>query len=201
MFSYCKTLQKLLNCFQLFVLIAFGSAIIGGQFNYYYFSLSHQLVTDCFLYISRNLSLNHFWNLLAECMYIDIILSFYHLFVPVKYELCMSFLSYQVWTEHVILILSSENYFLSFLFCIQVSEMAIAILVLTELATCFSSVSGKDRQLNWHISGLVAHLLLPTGDWTFLTGDWTLGQRYIDNWTGIYCSHLFVRLSSFSSVS
>ena len=115
----------------------------------------------------------------------------------------MSFLSYQVWTEHVILILSSENCFLSFLFCIQVSEMAIAILVLTELATCFCfcCVSSKDRQLNWHISGLVAHLLLPTGDWTFFTGDWTLRQRYIDNWTCIYCSHLFVRLSSFSSVS
>ena len=75
-----------------------------------------------FLHISRKLSFCHFWNLLAECMYIDIILSFYHLFVPVKYELCMSFLSYQVWTEHVILILSSENCFLSFLFCIQVSE-------------------------------------------------------------------------------
>ena len=133
----------------------------------------------------RNLSLNHFWNLLAECMYIDIILSFCHLFVPVKYELSMSFLSYQVWTEHVILILSSENCFLSFLFCIQVSEMAIIIPVLTEMATyfCFCSDSGKDRQLNWHISGLVAHLLLPTGDWT-------LGQRYIDNWTAIYCSQV-----------
>jgi len=100
---HCKALQKLLNCFQLIVLIAFGSAIIGGQFNYYYFSLLHQLVTDCFLYISRNLSLNHFWNLLAECMYIDIILSFYHLFVPIKYELCIyvfSFLSSMNWACH-----------------------------------------------------------------------------------------------------
>jgi len=47
LFSYCKTLQKLLNYFQVFILIALGSSIIGEQFNYYYFSLSLIVLPDC----------------------------------------------------------------------------------------------------------------------------------------------------------